>query len=209
MKKIWMTLLMSGFCGLVAMDAAIWEHDFHAGKSIRKIEDVETVFDIRRERSVDPVELLPEGAEADIWYPIVRNITLDLRAIRDAEEVTGLVFAQPVCELSFTLVDGEKSIHGHYRDPYKTKSGFPPKTVTRHKCYECEGTLIIMRLLRRDADSGDIAIVKESHIDTRHSKGRDLQDFTNPASQGLTPAPEGVGGVNKQVFENTIKRWFS
>jgi len=111
--------------------------------------------------------------------------------------------------LSFTLVDGEKSIHGHYRDPYKTKSGFPPKTVTRHKCYECEGTLIIMRLLRRDADSGDIAIVKESHIDTRHSKGRDLQDFTNPASQGLTPAPEGVGGVNKQVFENTIKRWFS
>lgn len=42
---------------LVAMDAAIWEHDFHAGKSIRKIEDVETVFDIRRERSVDPVEL--------------------------------------------------------------------------------------------------------------------------------------------------------
>jgi hypothetical protein len=57
MKKIWMTLLMSGFCGLVAMDAAIWEHDFHAGKSIRKIEDVETVFDIRRERSVDPVEL--------------------------------------------------------------------------------------------------------------------------------------------------------
>ena len=116
-----MSLLMSGFCCLMAMAEVTWEHDFRAGKSIRKIEGVETVFDIRRERSVDPVEVLPEGAEADIWYPIVRNITLDLRGIHDAEEVTGLVFAQPVCELSFTLVDGEKSIHGHYRDPYKTR----------------------------------------------------------------------------------------
>ena len=202
MKKILISLLMGGFCSLMAMDETIWEHDLHAGKSIRKSGDDEKVFDIRREILAAITESLPEGAVADTWYPISQSITLYLRAIHDAEEVT-LVFAQPVCELSFTLVDGEKSRHGHFGGSYEKISQFKKKRF--YNCWECEGTKLLLRILRREAGSADEIVLDESDVGVRHDRKHDIKDFTNPEAQGFTADPVGAGGINRQIFENTIK----
>lgn len=213
MKKLLIALLMGSIGYLAASADAVWVHDLEAGTSRRTVGDVVKDFNIKRERSADPAEVLPEGAVVDTWYPIVRNVTLDLSA-EDGEEIKGLQYAQPVCELQFTYVEGERSTHAHYGNPFNVKSGFPPRTVTRYKCYACEGIQVLMRILRRASGSDVVTTVEDSPSVIRHVRGADIgHDFTNPWEQDygagkITPFPEGIGSVNKQTFENTFKRWF-
>ena len=207
MKRILMAMMMGTFGYLAAADT-VWEHDLNSGTSKRTVGDAVKTFNIRRERSVDPVEVLPEAAVADTWYLIVRNVILDLRS-DDAEEINGLAFVQPVCELKYTIVDGAISTHGHYGEAYEKVSKWKRKIF--YRCWRCEGTQLLARLLRRAAGSAEETVVSESVVGMRHDrKGYLEKDFTNPESQDyeagkLTPAPDGVGGVNRQAFENTLK----
>jgi hypothetical protein len=209
MKKILMGVLLGGFSYLAAADTAVWEHDLDAGTSKRTVGDVVTNFKIMRERSADPVEALPDAAAADTWYQIVRRGTLNLKADGDTEVVSDLAFEQLVCELKITIVDGARSIHGHYGEAYDKVSQWKKKIF--YRCWRCEGTQLLARLLRRAAGSAEETVVSESVVGMRHDrKGYLEKDFTNPESQDyeagkLTPAPDGVGGVNRQAFENTLK----
>lgn len=188
---------------------AVWVHDLEAGTSRRTVGDVVTNFTIVRERSVDPVEALPDAAVADTWYRIVRRGTLNLKADGDTDElVNDLAFEQLVCELKYTVVDGVKSTHGHYGEAYEKVSKWKKKTF--YKCWACEGTQVLAKLLRRAVGSAEETVVSESVVGLRHDRKGYIQDFTNPESQDygtdkLTPAPDGIGGVNKQAFENTLK----
>ena len=106
----------------------------------------------------------------------MQNIILDLKSTSDDEEIKGLVFAQTVCELMFTYVEGQKSTHAHYGDPFKVKSGF--KTVTRYKCYACESTQVLMKISKRVTDGEEIITLAESPAELRHARGEDIgHDF--------------------------------
>lgn len=207
MKNILLGALISGFASLAAMDV-VWEHDFHAGKSIRRTGDSEKIFDIRRERLNPVVESLPEGAEAGTWYPVMQTMTLDLRAIDNSEEVIGLPHENVIAELSFIILDGKESIHAHFGEPYEKISKLKKKKF--FKCWECKGVESLVRVLKRAAGSAEEIIISETSAGIRHERRGYISDFTNPSEQDygtgkITPAPQGVGGVNKQVLENNFK----
>jgi hypothetical protein len=208
MRKILVSLLMGGFCCLTAMDEAVWIYDLDAATATRTMGEFVTHFTITRERSADPVEVLPEGAAADTWYPIFRKGTVNLKANDGSEEIKDQFFELPVSELMYTVVDGRKSKHGHFGEPFEQISKWKKKKF--FKCWECEGTELLARVLRRDAGTEVETIVRESIVGLRHDRKHYIRDFTNPGEQDyetgkITPAPEGVGDVNRQVLENTFK----
>jgi hypothetical protein len=218
-----MALLMGTFGYLAASsyDSALdegmgWKYDLVARTATRSSDGA--IFKITYCEKTNPDEKLPAIAVQDTWYPFYITGKLDLSEAGPAvakEEIKGHLFKQLVSELSYTIVEGDRSSHAHYGDPFKVKSGFPPRTVTRYKCYACEGIQVLMRVLRRAAGGELVTTVEESPTVVRHVRGADIgHDFTNPESQDygtgkITPFPEGIGSVNKQTFENTFKRWFS
>jgi hypothetical protein len=132
---------------------------------------------------------------------------LNLKSVDDTEEIKDHRFQQLIAELSFTIVEGTKSVHAHYGESYEKISKLKKKIF--YKCWECEGTELLIRVLRRAAGSDEETIVSETSTGTKHERKHYISDFTNPNEQTygtgiITSAPEGVESINKQVLENTF-----
>lgn len=206
MKKQFLMIIGIRIFQLIAADS--WVYNLDEGTAIRTANEVVTNFSITRERSIDPVEMLPEDAEEGVWYPILRTGTLTLQASDSDEKINGHPFQVMVSELKYEMVDGTVSTHAHYGEAYEKISKFKKRAF--YKCWECEGTELLMRVLRRASASDEETILSESSVGFRHERKHYIKDFTNPEEQDygtgkITPAPQGVGGVNKQMLENTFK----
>lgn len=208
MKKILMGLLISSFCCLAAADVT-WEYDLSARTATRNSDGV--LFNITYCEKVNPDEKLPEEAVQDTWYPFYMTGNLDLVEAGPAEhkeEVKGHPFRILVSELRYVIEEGERSTHAHYGEPYTKGSKWKEKRF--FKCWACEGTEMQVRLLKRAAGSMEETLVDESSAGMRHVRGVYIKDFTNPAEQDygvgkITPAPEGIGALNKETLANTLK----
>ena len=208
-----MTLLIGGFCALMASGApggpGEFEYDFPNRAVVRRSDH--TLFDITYCEKDSVVKKLPEGAQEDVWYPIYATGKIDLKARTGDEVIKNHPFSTSISELRYVLFEGRKNEHAHFHAPYKS-GGF--KSVTRYKCYECHSFEIITQLQERTSSSGEPTVLEEVVSGVRYARqeGVSIQDFTNPQDQDyksgkITASPDGVGNLNKQRFENTLKRW--
>lgn len=193
-----------------AIAEPIWLYNLDASNATRTNGGIVTIFNITRERSIDPQEVLPADAEVGIWYPILRAGTLNLQAPDSGEKIDNHPFQVLVCELKYEMVDGATTIHAHYGEAYKKVSQFKKKTF--YKCWACEGTEQLLRILKRTPDNTEEIIVNETLAGVKHTRKDNIQEFTNPESQdygtGKITAASGSSGVNRQVVENTLKGLF-